>query len=192
MHELPLVREIYEFHRTECACELCKVYCRHMPGMLDPSDLVRLCPDVQDVFTWAEHHLRALIDLPYPTLVPARNNQGHCHWHFDGKCAVHVHAPYSCAFFDAHMSEDEVTRRVAATIQACKDAATVHGLYYRVWRHLIARGLLGRRGDRQALRAEIQEMIRRGERSLRRSGQFENKIHRRLGERRRPCWPLMQ
>jgi hypothetical protein len=69
------------------------------------------------------------------------------------------------------MSEDEVARRVAATIQACKDAATVNGLYYRVWRHLIAGGLLGRRGDRQALRAEIQEMMRRGERSLRRSGQ---------------------
>jgi hypothetical protein len=93
MHELPLVREVHGFRRTECACELCKVYCRHIPGTLDPSDLPRLCGDGQVIFLWAEQHLRALIDQPYPTLVPTRNSRGHCHWHFDGLCAVHEHAP---------------------------------------------------------------------------------------------------
>lgn len=164
MHELPLVREVHGFRRTQCACELCKVYCRHMPGTLDPSDLTRLCGDGRDIFAWAEQHLRALVDRPYPTLVPARNNQGHCYWYFNGMCAVHEHAPYSCAFFDAHMPEAEVAKRSTATIQACKDDASAIGLYYRVWRHLVAKGVLGRRGDRQAMRAEVQEMMSRAQR----------------------------
>jgi hypothetical protein len=66
------------------------------------------------------------------------------------------------------MTEAEVERRVAATIRACQDDAAANGLYFRVWRHLIAKGLVGRHGDRQALRAEIQEMMRRIQRSRRR------------------------
>jgi hypothetical protein len=168
MNELPLIREMFGFRRTECACERCQVYCRHMPGTLDPSDLPSLCGEGQDSFVWAEQHLRALIDQPYPTLVPARNNLGHCHWHFDGKCAVHDKAPYSCAFFDAHMSDTEVARRVAATVQACKDDAAANGLYYRIWLHLRGKGMLGQRGDRAALLAEVRRMDRQTRRSRRR------------------------
>lgn len=168
MQDLPLVREAHGFRRTECGCAFCSVYCRHMPGTLDPADLTPLCRDERDVFVWAEQHLRALVDQPYPTLVPARNHRGHCHWYFDGKCAVHENAPYSCAFFDAHQSEVEVARRAAATIQACKEDAAANGLYYRVWRHLCGKGLIARRGDRQALLAEMQEIRRRVQRSQRR------------------------
>jgi hypothetical protein len=164
MTELPLVREQHGFQRTTCGCEECKVYCRHLPGTLDPADLPRLCAPGQDIFAWAEQHLRALVDQPYPTLVPARNHLGHCHWYYDGQCAVHANAPYSCAFFDAHMTQAEVDRRVAATIQACRKDAAANGLHYRVWLHLRARGLLGKRGDRQALRSEMQRLNRGGAR----------------------------
>lgn len=169
MQDLPLVREMHGFRRTECACPFCTVYCRHMPGTLDPSDLRRLCDDERNLLAWAETHLRALVDQPYPALVPARNHLGHCHWFFDGQCAVHEHAPYGCAFFDAHQSAVEVTRRAAATIQACQQDAASKGPYSRVWQHLCAQGLLGQRGDRQALRAELQDMRRRVERSRRRA-----------------------
>lgn len=160
--------EAFGFQRTRCGCDFCKVYCRHMPGALDPSDLPRLCPAGQDVFAWAELHLRALVHLSYPSLVPARNEQGHCHWHFDGKCAVHENAPYSCAFFDSHMSDEEVARRAAATIQACKDDAAANGLYYRVWLHLRDKRLIGTPGDRLALLVEVRKMDRRAESSRRR------------------------
>ena len=100
--ELPLVRTQYGFHRTSCPCAFCAAPCKHIPGSLDVADLARLCPPDQDLFTWAEHHLRAVTEKPFPTLVPARQPNGHCHWLFDGKCLVHEHAPYSCAFFDAH------------------------------------------------------------------------------------------
>ncbi len=110
-----------------------------------------------------------LTDHPYPTLVPARNDFGHCHWYFEGRCAVHENAPYSCAFFDAHLSDEEVNRRAAATIQACKDDATANGLYHRVWLHLRRRGLIGKRGDRAALIAEVQSISRQSERNRRRA-----------------------
>ncbi len=106
-----VAREQHGFRRTVCGCEFCKAPCRHVPGSLDVSDLGRLCPPNEDVFTWAAQHLRAVVDKPFPTLVPARQTNGHCHWLFDGRCAVHGSAPYSCAFFDSHMTDAEVERR---------------------------------------------------------------------------------
>jgi hypothetical protein len=159
--ELPLVREQFGFRRTVCGCEFCKAPCRHVPGSLDVSDLDRLCPPGRDLLAWAEEHLRAVTDKPFPTLVPARQANGHCHWFFAGGCAVHDHAPYSCAFFDAHMTEAEVERRSAATIRARQEDAARQGPYYRVWLHLCQRGLTSRSGDRVALAEEVRELRRR-------------------------------
>jgi hypothetical protein len=140
-----------------------------MPGALDPSDLPRLCPEGQDVFAWAEQHLRALVQQSYPQLVPARHAWGPCHWHFDGQCAVHTNAPYSCAFFDAHMSDAEVARRAAATIQACKKDAAAGGLYYRVWLYLRQKGLIAQPGDRDGLLAEARRIRRRAQGNMHRA-----------------------
>jgi hypothetical protein len=159
-HELPVTRETYGFPRTVCGCEFCRAPCRHMPGSLDVTDLTRLCPPDQDFFAWAEQHLRALTDKPYPTLVPARQENGACHWLFGGLCAVHENAPFSCAFFDMHMTDLEVTRRTAATIQARQDDAARNGLYYRVWLHLCRKELIGIPGNRAALAEELHEMRR--------------------------------
>jgi hypothetical protein len=159
--EKPLVREQLGFRRTACGCEFCKAPCRHVPGSLDVSDLDRLCPPGQDLFAWAEEHLRAVTDKPFPTLVPARGADGHCHWFFEGRCAVHENAPYSCAFFDAHMTEAEAQRRSAATVRARQQDAARGGLYYRVWLHLCRRGLTSRSGDRAALAEEVRELRRR-------------------------------
>ncbi len=59
-----------------------------------------------------------------------------------------------------HMSEEEVTRRSAATMEARRDDATSAGLYYNVWLHLCRRGLVGAAGDRTALANEIAEIRR--------------------------------
>lgn len=163
-------RAAHGFSRTRCACAFCKVYCRHMPGTLDPSDLSRLGPGEPEVFAWAEQHLRALVGQSYPALVPARGPDGHCHWYFDGKCAVHADAPFGCAFFDAHMPDAEVGRRVAATVRACEEDAAAQGLYHRVWLHLQSKGLLAPHGDRSVLRRELQLVARAAERHRRRAG----------------------
>jgi hypothetical protein len=129
-----------------------------VPGGLDPSDLLRLCPEGQNVFAWAEEQLCALTNRPYPTLVPAPRTDGCCHWLVDGRCAVHEHAPYGCAFFDSHMSDDEVERRYAATIRARHEDAATGGLYYQVWLYLCRRGRIGRPGDRAALAEEVRRI----------------------------------
>jgi hypothetical protein len=130
-----------------------------VPGSLDVADLDRLCPPGRDLLAWAEEHLRAVTDKPFPTLVPARQANGHCHWFFEGKCAVHA-APYSCAFFDAHMTEDEADRRSAATIRARQEDAERDGLYYRVWLHLCRKGLTSPSSDRAALAEEVRALRR--------------------------------
>jgi hypothetical protein len=102
------VRTEFGFQRTKCACELCSFYCRIMPGCLVPSDLQRLCPPETDLKAWAREHLRAsqgfrVVDLTtgtvlqIPSLVPAKNANGHCHWlQPDGRCGVHEDSPYGC------------------------------------------------------------------------------------------------
>src|SRR5262245_23120784 len=161
MTELTQAHEQLGFRRTECGCAFCQAYCRHMPGSLIPSDLPRLCPPGADVFSWAELHLRALTDKPYPALVPARGAGGPCHWYSAGGCAVHARAPFGCAFFDSHMDAAEVGRRSAAAVRARTDDAAADGLHYRVWLHLRRQGLTAPSGDRAALRAEL-DRIRRG------------------------------
>lgn len=164
----PPAREQHGFQRTVCGCAFCAAPCRYLPGSLDVADLDRLCPPGQDVFAWAEQHLRALTGRPVPTLVPARQANGHCHWLFDGRCAVHENAPFSCAFFDTHMSVEEADRRSAATKRARAEDEARDGPYYRVWLHLCRKGLIGPPGDREGLHVELKRIQRNVERGWRR------------------------
>jgi predicted DsbA family dithiol-disulfide isomerase len=148
--------ERHGFARTRCGCTLCQSYCKHVPGRLDVQDLLRLCPQGADVFAWAERHLEAVTDQAYPKLVPARRANGHCQWFQDGGCMVHAVAPFGCAYFDAHMTPEEVQRRGLATSRACLDDAQHHGLYTQVWRHLRDRGLTRPSGNRARLDEEME------------------------------------
>jgi predicted DsbA family dithiol-disulfide isomerase len=148
-------RERYGFTRTRCGCDFCRAYCKHVPGRLDVADLDRLCPVGQDVFAWAEEHLQAVTDCSYPKLVPARQANGHCHWYQNGQCTVHEHAPYGCAFFDAHLPPIEVEQRSTAATRASLEDAARDGLYTQVWRHLCARGLTRPSGNRSPLEEEL-------------------------------------
>ncbi len=146
------------FPATTCGCDFCRAYCKHIPGRLDASDLYRLGPPGDEVFAWAERHLRAVDDTPYPKLVPARQANGHCHWYQDGRCTVHAQAPYGCAFFDAHMPTAEVNRRSQASVQAAIGDASIDGLHARVWRHLRDKGLTRPSGDRAPLDDEFRRI----------------------------------
>jgi hypothetical protein len=164
----PPPREQYGFRRTTCGCVFCQAPCRHLPGSLDVSDLERMCPPGQDLFAWAELHLRALPEKPFLTLVPARQANGHCHWFVEGRCTVHQVSPYGCAFYDLHMSDEEAAKRTAATVQARNEDEAKKGLYYQVWRHLCQKGLTGPRGDREGLAADLTRIRRNVERNRRR------------------------
>jgi hypothetical protein len=154
--------EQHGFQRTECACDMCQIPCRHNPGGLDVADLERMCPAGQDIFVWAEEHLRALTEKPWPVLVPSRHVKGHCHWYYEGKCLVHDIAPYGCAFFDSHMPADQVAGRYAAMSAARQADAAAHGLYEHVWLHLCRKGLIGRPGKTADLAAALHRLRETG------------------------------
>ena len=151
-------RERYGFKRTSCDCDFCRVYCRHVPGRLDVDDLRRLCPEGTDVFGWAETHLQAVTDTPFPRLVPVRQENGHCHWYHDGHCSVHGNAPYGCAFFDAHMTPAQVKERATAANLASEQDAAAEGLYSAVWQHLSQKGMSRKSGNPFPLGQEMQQI----------------------------------
>lgn len=153
---LPLVdsaRTEFGFERTICSCAECTVNCEHMPGYLIPDDLVRiqnhLAPE-DSLLTWAVRHLLASPGAKVmrrgrifriPTLVPARQDNGACHFLTSEKhCAIHAIAPFGCAFFDAHMTREQADERSCHGLQAILSAWLTGDLYAQVWQALAAVG----------------------------------------------------
>lgn len=117
-----------------------------------------MLPSGEEALPWAETHLRAAVDRGFPKLIPAANPDGSCHWFEDGRCAIHALAPFGCAVFDAHMPADEVRERSVAASRACVDDQGRDGLYTRIWRHLIGRGLIAPPPDRQAVERAMRRL----------------------------------
>jgi len=164
--ELPVIRNEFGFARTQCGCARCSVFCRFMPGYLIPSDLERLIPPEEDPFTWARSHLRALMVAPggMPSLVPAQQADGHCHWYQDGGCAVWQNSPYGCAFFDQHMNQEAHEQRNQPGRKVRQEAFEQNTLYAQLWQALTDGGLVtaGRGKElNERLYAEFQEIGRR-------------------------------
>jgi|SRR5579884_3152538 len=148
--DLPLARQEFGFTRTTCGCKKCQVWCKWQPGFLVPSDLERLIPHGEDPFLWAEEHLRASpglridfgeLTVSVPSLVPAKQENGHCHWFQDGQCLVHANSPYGCAFLDQHLSNKEGALRCHPARLARAEAFKDGSLYAQIWQHLEKKGL---------------------------------------------------
>jgi hypothetical protein len=190
---LPLVRTEFGFQRTACACESCSFYCKVMPGYLVPSDLVRLCPPGADLMTWAKEHLRASRGFlgPHPitgeltqipTLVPAKQANGHCHWlQPDGRCVVHANSPFGCAFLDQHMSDYEAGKRNLAGRLARLRGFDDSGPYSQVWNMLMEAGLVGG-GEYGRAMLELEKLQAK---RARRAAQKARKARRKERKRRR-------
>jgi hypothetical protein len=77
------------------------------------------------------------------TIVPARNN-GWCRF-FDGNlCTIHPVAPFGCAYFDTHQTQD-LSSAISAkglTIIARMWAEEPRSLYCEAWNDLHERGLM--------------------------------------------------
>jgi tetratricopeptide (TPR) repeat protein len=109
---------------------------------LIPSDLERLLPPGEDAFAWAKVHLRARLVAPggLPSLVPARQANGHCHWLQNDRCAVWQNSPYACAFF-GHLGKEQIEVRNEAGRAARREAFAQNTLYARIWQSLKEAGL---------------------------------------------------
>ena len=150
----PPNREEFGFQRTTCSCRKCSLWCEFVPGALVPSDLDRLIPSGQDPFRWAEQHLLASpgfqirspqFTFSIPSLVPRRQENGHCHWLLNGRCEVHDDSPYGCAFHSQCNQTAAQAAKVAeiryAGLEARGKAFEEDGLYARIWHHLWGMGL---------------------------------------------------
>ena len=137
MSEQKSVRD--EFERTTCACDQCKVPCRHMPGCLVPGDLGAI-KDYLNIKDGVEHTewiyenfrasqgakvLRQITGKPMPeilevpTLVPAQKPDGSCVFLADnGQCKIHPVAPFGCAYHDMHMGVEEASERSNACVMS--------------------------------------------------------------------------
>src|ERR1700722_10542406 len=139
----PAKRQEFGFQRTTCSCKKCSLWCEYVPGSLVPSDLDRLIPLGEDPFLWAEQHLLASpgfqirtpqFTVKIPSLGPRRQNNGHCHWFQDGRCAVHENSPYGCAFFgECEMTDDHAEKAARAGREARAKAFQEGGLYAQLW-----------------------------------------------------------
>lgn len=169
----------FAFERTVCECRKCKIWCEHMPGYLVPSDLARLIPVDADPMVWAEQHLRAsqgyigftsagLVSIP--SLVPAKKEDGHCHWYEGGRCGVHDRSPFGCAYIDQDMTTREAERRNDAGREARRQAFDQQSLYSRIWGHLWDKGLIYASSTEDRLKAltAIGLVVRREEGKQRR------------------------
>jgi len=127
------------------------VWCEHLPGYLVPSDLDRLIPSGEDPMLWAEQNLLASpglqiktpqFTLSIPSLVPKRQDNGHCQWLQDGECTVHENSPFGCAFLSQCRQTNAQAEKITDAGRAARaEAFEEDGLYAQIWKHLWEKGL---------------------------------------------------
>lgn len=133
--------ELEQFTRTTCGCELCRIGCRTMPGMLVPRDIPRIMEYLSYTGTaeqFAAEYLEAsngtrvarlertaagdrVRIFPIATLVPARNPGAGDACIFlqpDGLCQIHPVSPFGCGYVDEHMREADADERSKAGLAA--------------------------------------------------------------------------
>ncbi len=101
----------FGFKQSSCSCRDCVSNCKNLPGYLMPEDLTALCEaSGLSMREFSEKHLLASPGAKVgnadgrvwrvPTIVPARQENGWCHWlNVEHRCDVYENSPYGCAFF---------------------------------------------------------------------------------------------
>lgn len=133
------IRPLDEFERTTCACDQCKVPCRHMPGCLVPGDLEAIkeylhIKDGIEHTEWIYENFRAsqgakvlrkITGNPtpeireVPSIVPAQKPDGSCVFLDDhGRCEIHPVSPFGCAYHDMHMGAEDASERSSACVMS--------------------------------------------------------------------------
>jgi hypothetical protein len=164
IEEKILMRTFKEYQRTYCDCPECSLNCQYIPGYLLPEDLDKIAAfqgvTFNPLLNWQDQVFRQFIHdnfLASPgalvlkngkpgrirTLVPARGPDGHCKF-FNGRlCTIHPVAPFGCAFFDAHQTQD-----LSSTISVKGLMIIVklweqepHFLYCQIWNDLHQKGM---------------------------------------------------
>lgn len=144
------------FPRTTCACALCGVGCRCLPGALAPEDLVPIAAAVQrdpddaqfllDYFEASDGAKVVRRDafgnvevFSVPSLVPRLTDTG-CIFLRDGRCSIHAVSPAGCALMDMHQDEQTAMPRSQALVEVQMLSHEAHDRYSRAIEQLQAAG----------------------------------------------------
>ena len=144
------------FPRTTCACALCGVGCRCLPGALAPEDLGPIAAALQrdpddeqfllDYFEASDGAKVAQRDsfgnvnvFQVPSLVPKLTATG-CIFLRDGRCSIHEVSPAGCALMDMHQDEQTAMPRSHALVEAQMLSHAAHVRYSRAIEQLEAAG----------------------------------------------------
>lgn len=148
-------RRELNFDSTSCSCRECTLCCQHVPGMLGPNDLQRIATFLgygDDLVKFARENLLASPGatvrlasgelMRIPTLVPARQANGHCKFLKDSRCAIYPVSPFGCAYFDTHQNARVGnTRSVAIHREIYAAQLDPESDYARLWMMLYDLGL---------------------------------------------------
>lgn len=120
LHRRHSLQPVVPFERTRCACTDCSKFCRSQPGHLIPRDLERIAdaqgfasPLFLKPLLWASPgavvgDARTGKSWRIGTITPRLRKSGRCVFlRDDGMCVIHEVAPFGCAYFDEHMSDDQ-------------------------------------------------------------------------------------
>lgn len=141
----------FGFTRTECACRECRRFCEFMSGFLIPADLQRIADYLgeTDVVNFALNHLFASPGatvaianeiFQVPTLVPARNQNGACHFLEENRCAIHAVSPFACGWFDHSQTREYADALSLRGLMEIAKAWSRGDLYARLWMLLYEAG----------------------------------------------------
>lgn len=146
-----------EFPRTECACAICQVGCRTMPGCLAPGDLELIAEHqgrAVDDWGWVASNFRnstgarvatriggEVVVVDVPSIVPAQKPNGECVFYRDKRCSIHDASPSGCALIDTHMDADG-EQRSKAIIAAQMNGHMAGDLFSRTAFRLAQAGLV--------------------------------------------------
>jgi len=135
--------------------------------VLSVLDLARYRAQQGDGFElWALAHLAASPGaramrrgqiIQIRTIVPRRLEDSRCHWFTqDGRCEVHVNAPFGCAFFDCTMTKEEGDQRSNPAHAAILEDWLAEGPYSQTWQmlHEAGRTVEGSTAARERMRRE--------------------------------------
>ena len=137
------------FERTSCDCDVCKVGCRTMPGSLIPGDLDRICEYTGHEIgsDWVLSNFLAsdggkvgvpcddgsMLFFEVPSITPRQKEDGRCVFLDDeDHCKIHQVAPFSCAYHDMHMDDEEAHARSNYAIWTQIDGHPALDGFYRV------------------------------------------------------------
>jgi len=127
------------FVRTTCDCKTCVRCCKDQPGPLIPGDFERIAEHLGETPEEAKEHFwaspGALVKdsatgqvIRVGTITPKRvkTERGRRCVFLDenDRCRVHGVAPFGCAYFDTHMSNETAHKRgIWAVLRQMNDAA---------------------------------------------------------------------